>query len=212
MNNRNKFALLTILNLLFFTALSSAQETNRIYIVALNYKRVMFAESLSLVNIDTSKSPQDYGYSAGKDFKLEIISSDNQVLKTLEFNVPKENNNLNFSISVPYFQNAKIMNIYDKDKNKVLEIPLKEESKLNLNWLYVTTPIILVIGFLVFIELKRKREHAELIKRRENQKIITLRNYVINNLRRGYSKEQIRNALIRNGYSNKDVDDAFRFL
>ena len=59
----------------------------------------------------------------------------------------------------------------------------RDEAKLktspNLIWLYVALPIILIVGFLAYVEFKRKQEHAELMQKIKQQNILSLRNYVM---------------------------------
>ena len=48
------------------------------------------------------------------------------------------------------------------------------------------------------------------MNQRREQNISALRTYVTTNLRKGYIKEQIRNALIKNNYNNKEIKEAFK--
>ena len=50
------------------------------------------------------------------------------------------------------------------------------------------------------------------MNQRREQNISALRTYATTNLRKGYSKEQIRNALVKNNYDNKEIEEAFRGL
>lgn len=86
----------------------------------------------------------------------------------------------------------------------------EEASKINLNWLYVSLPLLLIFIFLVYLEVKRLKSHKRLMQERVQQNTIALKNYILTNLKKGYSKQQIRNALIKNNYSNEEVEEAFR--
>lgn len=86
-----------------------------------------------------------------------------------------------------------------------------EDSKVSsLKWYYVAVPVFLIVLFLGYVEIKRVKEHKSLIASHQQQKNLALRNYVVANLRKGYTKGQIRNALIKNNYSNQEVEDAFK--
>ena len=86
------------------------------------------------------------------------------------------------------------------------------ESKINLNWIYIGLPILLAFGFLFYFELERKKYHRELFRQNKQQNVLALRNYILTNSRRGYNKEEIRNALIKNNYNNEEIEEAFRGL
>ena len=87
-----------------------------------------------------------------------------------------------------------------------------ESSGLSLIWIYIGLPILIIIVFLAYVEIKRKKSHAELMSQLKNQNSLSLRNYVVANLRNGYGKDQIRNALAKNNYSSKEIEDAFKGL
>ena len=70
--------------------------------------------------------------------------------------------------------------------------------------------IFLIIGLLVSTEMYRKKSSRKLNQERRNYNVAALRNYVTTNLRKGYTKEQIKNAMIKNNYNNEDVDEAFK--
>ena len=88
----------------------------------------------------------------------------------------------------------------------------EEKEKLNLNWVYIALPLVLIFGMLVFIEMKRKKDHRGLMSQKKQYNTDSIRNYVSTNLRKGFSKEQIRNALIKNNYNNEEIGEAFRVL
>ena len=215
-----KIFLLLMLMALLLTATAIAQSED-IYEITLNYKKTINGGALSLIDIKiTEGTVVDYKLNPPNSYKIDIVSSDGGLLKSTRFVVPVgavlglshanaqgTPNDLNFTISVPYFKNANLINIYDEDNNKILEILLKPE--VNLSWLYISLPIIVILGFLVYVEFKRKQEHAELMQKFKQQNILSLRNYIITSLRRGYSKEQIRNMLIKSGYNNQEIKEAF---
>ena len=312
MKNKNKLKLwILLLNLLLSAKFIAAQETGKIYVLTLNYEKHQFGDTLSFVDIHEARgSTLDYGTQHALGYKLDVVSIiDNQILKSMKFSVPPtEDNTLAYTIYIPYFTNGKLINIYDKDNNKILEIPLinkpvteiegeievfhsddfehpensrfffylrtgtkryelesdkqlpvilsgtpikvkgrvldnkilveefnikslEEETsqeavsipideksppeirkKFNLNWVYLSAPILLIIGFLSYLEIKRIKSHKELMLTKQQQNRITLRNYVVNNLRKGYTKKQIRNALIKNNYTSQEIEEAFHVL
>ena len=235
-NNFGKIFTLIILHLFLLSIAVTAQVQGKIFALTLNYKSAVLVQTLTLVDVrDSTGTPQNFDANIG-DYKLEIISSDNYVLKTFRFNVPvrqgqQGNINLDFTMSTPYYSNAKSINIYDKGNTKVLEIPLKSatqvtsptqastqvkvnapETKSNISSLYIILPLLLVFGLLVLIEINRRKDNAGLTQTYQKQNINALRSYVTTNLRKGYSKEQIRTALIKNNYNSKEIEETFRGL
>ena len=144
---KKKLIILLILNLILFSIDVIAQADENIFIITLNYKKQLFVESLSLVDVSATKgSLQESPFEPVVGYKLEMLSFNKEVLKLKKFSIPTaavmlkgfgninaqgSADDLNFTISVPYFDNAKLINIYDKDNNKVLEIPLSIASNLS---------------------------------------------------------------------------------
>jgi cytochrome c-type biogenesis protein CcmH/NrfF len=81
----------------------------------------------------------------------------------------------------------------------------ENQPGFNLNLIYVLLPIAIVLGLLIYIEIGRKKEHRALLEKHNSGKISALRDYVAANLKKGYSKEQIRNALLKSGYTNQRI-------
>ena len=63
---------------------------------------------------------------------------------------------------------------------------------------------------LAYIEAKRKKDHARLLINQRNNKSEALKNYIAANLKKGFKKEQIRDALIKNNFNAEDVEEAFK--
>jgi len=219
-NKRNslKFCSLVILNLLLLSLLVSAQTNGKIFILTLNYKSAVLVQTLTLVDVRVGDgTPQDFSAVTKGDYKLELVSSDDKILKKINFNIPIQQNqqdsiNLDFTMGIPYYNNAKTINIYDSGNNKVLEKQLTSnvQSPSTSSWIYIALPLIAILGLLVLIEFNRRKSHAKLIDKVNPQNTLNLRNYVVSNLKRGSSKEQIRSALVKNGYTNQEIDNAFK--
>ncbi len=317
-----------LLIIVLFSTLVIAQENNQVYEINLNYKKQGIFESLNLVDIQVKQGiVPDTVSQSDQDYRLDIISVDNLLLKSVRFNVPFGSiimkgmvndsasgsaNDMNFKIPIPYYNSAKILNIYDKNNNKVLDIllnpmydqephveidgvleviheddfehpknsrfnfylrtsskryalesdrqlpvvlsgtpvrvkgkilgdkilvnslellnpsqqlkqetadfkqlenlPPKESSKLHIDWIFVLMPVLLILSYLTYLEMRRIKSHKSLEQQRQQQSNIALRNYVAINLRKGYNKEQIRSALIKNNYSNEEFEEAFKGL
>ena len=89
------------------------------------------------------------------------------------------------------------------------QIKLEEEteeqsaSKLytNLRWIWIALGVTFFILFFVLI-----------IKIRENKTINSLKQYINENLRKGFTIQQIKDVLLREGYKEKEVERAFRSI
>ncbi len=235
---KNKFIITLILFILAIGMAARAKESNKVYEINLNYKRQASLETLSFVNMQTAEGiAPDYSSQPVEGYSLEIISLDNQVLKSIKFAIPSgavafsgiSNNaqgsadDFMFALTVPYFSNAKQINIRDKNGKLILQIPLTSvpksgsasetqtaQKKFNLSWIYLAAPVILIIGFLSFMEFNRVNAHKELRGQLNQNKTLSLKNYIMANLRKGFNREQIRNALIKNHYNYNEIEEAFR--
>ena len=79
-----------------------------------------------------------------------------------------------------------------------------EEAKEKSNYLlWILLISVAVILILLFLFVKRKKEI---------QTIDSLRQYIGENIRRGFSLQQIKDVLYREGYSDKEIDRAVRAI
>ena len=86
-----------------------------------------------------------------------------------------------------------------------------QENQLKPSWFYVAFPLILVAGLLVYVETKRRRDHSQLESQSRHNKVDSLKGYVQNAVQKGYSKEQIVEALMKNNYDQDMIEEAFRY-
>jgi len=241
MRKNIQFGILMAISILLAT-LANSQSQNNVYIIRLNYKSELLSQKLSLIESYPSQgAPVDYGNPL-LGYNLEIVSYDNKVMMSLRFKVPAQavlfkgltndvkgnSNDFNFTLYVPYFENADVINIYDSKNNRILAVPVKHsqdslpekadvqqafsdsQQKISLNWIYLSLPILLVIIFLMYHEISRKGIYREMMNLRKQHNITALRNYAATTLRKGYTKQQIRNALVKNNYSKEEIEEAFR--
>ena len=234
----NKNFVIIILVLILSVAIVSAQADRRMFVLNLNYKKGD-ANPLTLIKISISDGTAPvYHSTIGEGYVVEIINNSG-ILDRMKFNLPSNalafnglskdvsgtKDDLNFSIYLPFFEQASEIRIYDaRTRNLALSIPInneitktQQETKINGNnlfpdyrWLYVAGPIALILGMLAYIEVRRKKDHARLMVMQRNNKSGMLKNYVSANLRKGYRKEQIKNALIKNNYNNQEIEEAFK--
>lgn len=105
-----------------------------------------------------------------------------------------------------------------------IEIPEREEklSPVHYIWVYLFTSLIIAILIVVLILSLKKHEDKLLssIRKGENklerevdlEAELQLKMYIITNLKRGYTAQQIRNELLRDGWRKETVDRAFNSL
>ena len=212
--NKAMFCILLMIGIVLFALFAAAQETGKVYLISLNYKKVQSAESLNLIGFQIADgSAPDSTSQPANGYLLEISSDDGQILSSRKFIVPVgaimlpgltqevvqgSLEDLNFTISAPYFSDARLITIYDKSGTfKILEIPIDNGSgMLPKSWMYTAVLLVLILAVLVFIQLRKKAS--------------PLRGYVKDNLRKGYTKEQIRNSLLKNNYSREEIERALR--
>ncbi len=95
--------------------------------------------------------------------------------------------------------------------NALYQTATDENHKgLKVSWFYVAAPLGLILLFLAVVEVKRKTDHLRLLSWHRSNKDEALKTYVSTNLKKGFSKEQIRSALIKNNYNQKEVEEAFK--
>jgi len=313
MNNKNKviWALSTMLLLLILVPVIAHEQEGKVYVINLNYKKQQSIETLTFLNAYiTQGNSINYGEPIS-GYRMDVLSQNNEILESIKFSVPigsvaleglvRDNvegtqEDLNFTIYAPFFDEGKTIEIYDKNNIKVVSIPVEqgyglgqsetiegqlevihtedfenpENSKyffylntgtkryelvseksiptvrsgtrisvtgkllgnklavedmalkpelgqtslvkeitlnefekkpgLRLNWLYVAVGVLVsVITFSLFHFYNRNKGNKSKLK-----------NYVLANLKKDYSKKQIRDALSRNGYSAKDIEEAFK--
>lgn len=91
-----------------------------------------------------------------------------------------------------------------KNQNNIVENVVYEENEKKPNYLIWILPIsaiaILVLMFLFYRKI------------RENQIINLLKQYINENLRRGFSLQQIKGVLFREGYDEKEIDKAIKSI
>jgi len=81
---------------------------------------------------------------------------------------------------------------------------------VNLNWIYIASPLFLVIIFLAYYEVSRKKGYRDITNLRKQHTTNSIRDYAITNLRKGFSKEQIKDTLIKNNYTHQEIEEAFK--
>jgi len=159
-------------------------------------------------------NPQNSGYlfylnSAGKRYKLES----DRPLPVLE-------SGTFVKIRGVIQDNIIFVDSSDEDPFDALPGEANEEKERaadgafesEISWLYFSLPILIIIVGLIAVEVKRKKGHASLQKEKRQHFNATLRNYVVTTLKKGFRKDQIRNALLRYNYSEAEIDEAFSGL
>lgn len=95
----------------------------------------------------------------------------------------------------------KIMAAGEKTQNEAKQ-PEETGKKPNyLVWILSGLAVIIIILLFLFIR-----------KRKENQIINSLKQYVSENIRRGFTLQQIKDVLFREGYSEKEIDRAVKSI
>ena len=97
-----------------------------------------------------------------------------------------------------------------KPEEKKLGQVKSSEKYFNFEWAYIILPLALIFGLLVFVEVKRQKDHQNLLEKKNLHDSVALKQYVNSSLSKGFSKDNIRNALLKNSYKQKEIEDAFK--
>lgn len=214
MQNKNKLGIgtLLMLNLFIFSAAALAQDAGNY--VDLNGK-------LEVLHADDFEHPENsrfifYLNVDGKRYVLESREPLPVVMSGTAANV--KGNMVGNQIYVQSFAIIQPAPALSQLEESVLSGNQNEDSEIlqesifgfKLNWHYGIIPLAMILGFLAYIETRRKIDHARLLVNHRNNKVETLTRYIQTYLKKGYSKEQIRNALVKYNYKNQEIDEAFK--
>ena len=229
----NRIWIMGMIALLVLPAVIS-QAQDKVFVIKLNYKTQYNVETLELVEIFQSDgTPISYG-NPSDGYRLDMSSADGQTVGTFRFNIPVkeaafkglsndisgDSNNLYFTLYLPYSDKVSAINVYDPSGKQKLVIPIElkpgfesetDERQPRLLWFYISMPVFVVL-LLAFYEFKRIQGNKGLMSQRNQITRESLRNYVKTSLGKGFKKEQIRNALVKSKYSNKEIEEAFKGL
>lgn len=202
-----------------------AQQQSDIWVISLNYN----AGKLSIGNIKDAFTTSSYNVYADSAYKVLVIASDNRILGDVKFLTPNDfrDSSGRFNVFAPRSGDDATIKIFDIAGQEILSSRVPNVSPKTQRaqstrpiygidfgynpriWL-ILGPLALIIGFLVSVEVKRRKDHARLMVRQRGQKADALRDYIASNLKKGFGKEQIRNALYKNGYDSGEIDEAFK--
>ena len=168
------------------------------------------------------KAPVDLAAENNKDFnisiphlkqadKIQIIDIKRKgLIQEILLKSPQTSESKPTIVSVPPLSDSELTALASGNEGT----PLQNKGKIDFaaypNILYILGPLLFVLLLLGYIELKRKKDHLGLLSWQRNNKAAALKSYVSNNLKKGFSKEKIRNALIKSNYNSKEIEEAFR--
>lgn len=214
--------------LVLFLIISSAyaQESNKIYLIKFKYS----SGQLSIAGISEAATSSG-NFNSNGDYKINVISVNGDVLSSSKFSVPfavKPLNSGDFAVFAPRFDSAALIKVYDNSQKEILSVALQnsanviqnseaetalaqeQRNSLKLSWLYVLFPVVIAALFIGYHEFDRKKWHIEFNAHKRQQSAMALRSYVASNLKKGFKREQIRNALAKNNYNNHEIEEAFK--
>lgn len=85
--------------------------------------------------------------------------------------------------------------------DKIKELEFVEENSNYLIWVSLISISIVFVSLFLFVK-----------KRKENQIITSLKQYINKNLNRGFTLQQIKDSLFREGYTQKEIDKAIKSI
>ena len=166
-SKRIKSAMIILIVLILFDSVIAA-ETSRVFVLKFNYDK----GSLALLDKKT-----EYGYSPDRKtiedgYKIELASG-NEIIYSAKFEIPiieileysdletgevigeaKKYDSLNFTVVVPYYEDAEIVNVYNLKDFKIIEKKIGRENYFG--YVFVGIGIVGII-FVALIFSKRKK-------------------------------------------------------
>ena len=204
--------------LLALTGSAIAQE-NEYVEITLNYERTGNEEAITLSGIKLKNGIMPEPLATPNMLSIMAADSGGNSLWSSSFGIPSTSKlpsepsqqmaeqSEKIRIAAPVFADAELM-ISDSNGNIKLRIPVQSlpESKKPYT-AYIITAFALLAVFLTLYLFAKKSKRSFYAKAQNRFK---LKSYVASNLRKGFTKQQIRNALIKNKYSNQEIEEAFR--
>jgi|TARA_Y100000310_G_scaffold93932_1_gene91577 hypothetical protein len=149
------------------------------------------AEQIGTYNLEVSASKEGYK-TITKTTQFGVIESEADVQETSQCNAN---------------------NICEPDlKENYKTCPqdcVSETKKTSFFAEVITLVILLIIIIFGYIEFRRLKDQKNLNKTHREEILLELRKYITTNLKRGYSKERIRKALIKAGWNSQEIEEAF---
>lgn len=149
-------------------------DSNMVYVVNLEYSY----GKINMENVYVRSGNISIKLEKVGDYRYELISFNNEVLYTSQFDIKTsfiapppigwegtnqtvELEELSFTLTVPYFEDGKTINIYNPENDKVLSVDvgyfvIEKEKTRKIYYLIGGMVILIVIGVSVYFYLKRK--------------------------------------------------------
>ncbi len=209
-NKKIIFAEFVILILLFPIVIAQTRQQN-------SNDKVLDGE-LEVMHVDDFKNPENskFIYYLRTSTKRYELQSDRQFPSVTSGTPVRVKGDIEGNtITV---QAIKLLNSPDDElsrDNSFFSQPVPLANKpgrklFSLSWIYFASPLVLVGILIGSHEMRRKRHRAELFAERNVHRVTTLRNWAYSNLKKGYSKEQMKSALIKNNYNPNEIEESFR--
>ena len=89
----------------------------------------------------------------------------------------------------------------EKETKQTMPLKKVQDSSKYLLWISIAAAVIILMVLALLIK-----------KLKENKIVNSLKRYIIDNIRRGFSLQQIKDALFREGYKEKEINNAIRSI
>ena len=168
-----KIKLLWPILLLILINIAIAQ-TNKVFILNLNYDNGEISLRDKIVKVGY---PPDRKIQPEVGYRIDIISRDDTMLYSFKFEIPLDVyvdatspnnsreitggliklNETDFALTMPYFKDAKEINIYDKENKELLRVDVEEKVKRRNKLWFIILVFIVILVLIYFILKKRKK-------------------------------------------------------
>ena len=157
--------------LILVSGLSIALETNKVFVLRFSYDNgnMVMTDKYATAGYAPDRKSADNGY------RLDILNRQGGILYSTYYEIPLieyldvtnndtgeltggvvRYNRLNFSIVVPYFEDAEMISIYNKKNFKIIEDSVNEK---NYNGFWAVGVVILIFGIVALFFIKKGKKH-----------------------------------------------------
>lgn len=161
--------------------------------------------SLSFNKIKIVESDEKIEYPGKSGYLVKAVSADDSEIYSFYYNFLE---NKDYQIYVPYINNIGRIEIYNSKNSKVMEIDVSSLNKdrtelpssqsiIFPNWAFPVFGFFAVLLIFLFLKIKK-----------ENKITNSLKQYFDESIRKGFTLQQIKDMLLKEGYTRKEIEKA----
>jgi len=165
--------------------------------------------SLAFNKIQVMESDEKAEYPDKSGYLVKIVSIDGSDIYSFYYSFLE---NKNYQVYIPHSDNAGRIEIYNLKNSKVMEIEISSLNTENRaefsnqppnmpNWIFLMFGIVILTLIFLFLKINK-----------ENKIISSLKQYFDESIRKGFTLQQIKDTLLKEGYTQKEIEKASRAI